>query len=133
MKVTAKQYARALCDSLANKNANQAKEILKNLVAVLARNNDLRKINQVESEFNKIWNKEKNIVESEITSARSLDKDAMKIIKNYVGKSISAKEIIFKEKVDRNILGGVIIKYGDTVLDASIKSKLMQLINNLKK
>ena len=38
-----------------------------------------------------------------------------------------------KEKQNKNILGGVILKYGDKILDGSLKTKLNSLKEELKK
>lgn len=133
MKIKAKQYARALYESCAGKSEKELKSSLKDFVSVLVRNNDLSKVNSITTEFAKIWNREKGIVEAQVTGARELDKEMIKTIKNYLDKTVNAKEVIIKENIDNTILGGVILKYGDKILDASVKSKLNQLKNNLKK
>jgi F-type H+-transporting ATPase subunit b len=63
---------------------------------------------------------------AEVTSALPLTPEEQ----NAVKKSIAASEISFK--VDSSILGGLIIKVGDKVLDASVAGKLEGLRQNLK-
>ena len=49
-----------------------------------------------------------------------------KVLSNYF-----KKEIIITEKVDSEIIGGVIIKAGDKLIDASLSSQLNKLQSNL--
>ncbi len=63
---------------------------------------------------------------AEVTSALPLTSDEQQSVK----KSVSVKEISFK--VDPSILGGLVIKVGDKVLDGSVAGKLDGLRQTLK-
>ena len=63
---------------------------------------------------------------AEVTSALPLTSDEQ----NSVKKSVSVKEVSFK--VDPSILGGLVIKVGDKVLDGSVAGKLEGLRQTLK-
>jgi len=63
---------------------------------------------------------------AEVTSALPLTTDEQ----NSVKKSVSVKEVSFK--VDPSILGGLVIKVGDKVLDGSVAGKLEGLRQTLK-
>jgi F-type H+-transporting ATPase subunit b len=63
---------------------------------------------------------------AEVTSALPLTSDEQ----NSVKKSVSVKEVCFK--VDPSILGGLVIKVGDKVLDGSVAGKLEGLRQTLK-
>jgi F-type H+-transporting ATPase subunit b len=63
---------------------------------------------------------------AEVTSALPLTNDEQ----NSVKKSVSVKEVSFK--VDPSILGGLVIKVGDKVLDGSVAGKLEGLRQTLK-
>jgi F-type H+-transporting ATPase subunit b len=63
---------------------------------------------------------------AEVTSALPLTSDEQKAVKT----SVSVKEISFK--VDPSILGGLVIKVGDKVLDGSVAGKLEGLRQTLK-
>ena len=41
------------------------------------------------------------------------------------------RDLVIENKVDKSILGGLIIKYKDYYLDLSIKSKLEDIVYNL--
>ena len=63
---------------------------------------------------------------AEVTSALPLTSDEQQSVK----KSVSVKEVSFK--VDPSILGGLVIKVGDKVLDGSVAGKLEGLRQTLK-
>jgi len=67
---------------------------------------------------------------AEVTSALPLSKDEEASVKNDVLAKSGAKEINFH--VDPTILGGLVIKVGDKVLDGSVAGKLEGLRQSLK-
>ncbi len=67
---------------------------------------------------------------AQVTSALPLSKDEEESVKNDVLAKSGAKEVSFR--VDPAILGGLVIKVGDKVLDGSVAGKLEGLRQNLK-
>lgn len=67
---------------------------------------------------------------AEVTSALPLSKDEEASVKKDVLSKVGAKDVAFR--VDPAILGGLVIKVGDKVLDGSVAGKLEGLRQNLK-
>ena len=67
---------------------------------------------------------------AEVTSALPLNKDEEAAVKKDVLSKAGAKDVTFR--VDPSILGGLVIKVGDKVLDGSVAGKLEGLRQNLK-
>ncbi len=133
MKIIPKQYAESLYQSVQNKKDSQIKSAIENFVKLLIVNNDIAKADKIIEQFKKIWNKEEAVVEAEVVSARELDKAIVKLLKGYIAELSGAGKVDLKQKVDKNILGGVVVKYGDKVLDASLKTQLEELKENIIK
>ena len=133
MNISIKQYAKTLYKLIDGKNKNEAGKMIEEFVAVLALNNDLGKIKKIIEEFGRIWNKEKGIIEAEVISSSELSNDIVNLLDGYILKLSGAKEVILSEKVDKSLLGGVIIRYGDKILDGSLKTKIHELKNNMVK
>ncbi len=133
MKITPKQYANALYQSISGQNDKQIKDVIDNFINVVIENNNVSKINKIIEQFEIIWNKEEGVVEAEIISARKLDDKIVKLLNSYITELSGAKDVIAQEQVDKNVLGGVIIKYGDKVLDGSLKIRIDNLKNELAK
>lgn len=127
MKISPKQYAEVLYQAVQDKKDSQVKSAIKSFVGILIENNDLKKANKIIEQFSNIWNKEKRIVEVEISSASELNKAVVSLLSSYVKKISGAEETIIKQKVDAKLLGGAIIKYGDKILDGSLRTRLEEL------
>lgn len=133
MKITPKQFSLALYEVLDGKTPAQVKAVIGKFVELLAKKNLLTQADKIAAEFVKIWHEKKGIIEAEAVSANGLDKANIKLLKNYITKLSGAKEVLLSEKIDKSILGGVVIRYGDRVLDASLKTVLADLKNKMVK
>jgi len=133
MKISAKQYARGLYEAVQEKKDGEVKGVLKKFIEVLVKNNDFKKAKDVIRNLDKIFREEEGILEAEIVVASPLKKEMVKIVKDYVTDMSGAKKVEVAERVDKSILGGVIIKYEDKIVDGSLKSKLSRLKMNLAK
>ncbi len=127
MRITAKQFALSLYESAVGKKAAEVKVVIKNFVDVLTKHHKTNAADKIIIEFNKIWNERNGIVDAELISARGLSKETVKQLKIYIAKLSGANEVAATEKVDDSILGGAVIKYGDKVLDGSLKLALADL------
>ena len=67
---------------------------------------------------------------AEVTSALPLTKDEEATVKKDLLAKVGAQAVTFR--IDPNILGGLVIKVGDKVLDGSVAGKLEGLRSNLK-
>ena len=67
---------------------------------------------------------------AEVTSALPLSKDEEAAVKNDILAKTGAKNVTFR--VDPSILGGLVIKVGDKVLDGSVAGRLEGLRQSLK-
>jgi len=133
MKISVKQLALSLYELADGKSSSQVKAVIKKFVELLSGKNMLAASDKIAIEFVKIWNEKHGIIEAEVSSASDLDKDSVKLVKNYIAKLSGAEEVLISEKTDKNILGGVVIKYGDRVVDGSLKTQLADLKNSLIK
>ena len=133
MKITPKQFALSLYEAVEGKPASQVKAVIGKFVELLAKKNMLAKADKIMAEFVKIWNEKQGIVEAEVMSAKGLDKASFQLLENYIAGLSGAREVFFSEKTDKNILGGVVIRYGDRVVDGSLKTSLNDLKERLIK
>ncbi|MFA5894138.1 MAG: ATP synthase F1 subunit delta [Candidatus Margulisiibacteriota bacterium] len=124
MRITVKQYARSLYESVVDKKAGEA---VANFLKLLIKNNDLKLADKIIAEFVRIWNEHEGLITAEVVSARKLDKESDLAIKNYLKEQQSAKSVELKKSVDGKLLAGFILKFGDQVIDGSLKKKIAQL------
>lgn len=127
MKITPKQYAKALYEITVDSKQPEIKVAIAKFMETIVKNKDASKLDKIVTEFVKIWNKENNLVEAQVTVARSMDKKTRDAIGGYIGKLSGNKEVQISELVDKDVLGGLIIKYGDKVRDISLRATLIAL------
>ena len=74
-------------------------------------------------------NEDNGVVSAKVISSVELTKEHESQIVSYIKNKSGAKEVTLEKVVDEEIIGGVIIRFGDYLLDNSISTQ----INNLKK
>ncbi|MBX4187674.1 MAG: ATP synthase F1 subunit delta [Candidatus Doudnabacteria bacterium] len=130
MKLTALQYAKTLYESLQETQIKDQSKILDNFAEALVANNDIAMFDEISLEFDKLDKSKKGIKIAEVTSAKQLEKHTEKEIIEHLNKMVGGN-VELRKKIDDKILGGVIIKVDDTLIDASVKKALEQLKSDL--
>ncbi|WP_268913276.1 ATP synthase F1 subunit delta [Lentilactobacillus sp. SPB1-3] len=75
-------------------------------------------------EFGKLYNKENSIVTAEVTSAVELDNDQQSKIADAFANRIGAKKVVLNTRVDSDIIGGIVLRSEDTLIDGSVKARI---------
>ncbi|MFA6513870.1 MAG: ATP synthase F1 subunit delta [Patescibacteria group bacterium] len=131
MKISVSQYATALFDLVADKSKKEAQAVIKSLVMVLHKNHDFNKAEAIAIAFNEIWNKVYGEVDATLASARELSAATREVVVDYLKKKTGAQKVILDTKINPEIIGGFILRYGSKVLDGSLKNSLNSLKNKI--
>ena len=81
---------------------------------------------RIRTRFDELWAKENKLLEVRLTSAVELDPQ----IVDRVGAEIERQtghKIDVESAIDEGILGGLVLRVGNMVLDASLRNKLEKL------
>jgi ATP synthase F1 delta subunit len=81
---------------------------------------------RITARFEELWDEEKKLLPVEVTSSVELDKEIVQSIGKRIGEQTGQK-VELSSKVDPDILGGLVVRVGNYVLDASIRNRLNQL------
>ena len=130
-KISNVQYATALYEMAQGKTQSEINFAISNFVKILAKDNQIKNINSIIGKFRDIWNKEEGIVEAEIVSREKLDSKSVNQLIDYIGKNYESKNVEIVNKIDKDIKGGIIVRVGDEVMDASIEKRLKNLKKSL--
>lgn len=133
MKITANQYARALFELVDNKTEQEIDKLVLNIVKIVGKNRQIKLFPKIIEKFRLIWNSKYKISEVEITSREKLDSETENKIGEYIRRKYRTEKVVINNKIDINIIGGIIIKVGDEVLNQSIAEQLKKLSRNLTK
>ena len=101
-----------------------------NFVKLLAKNQSFLLINEIYNQFEHEFEKHNNKVKVTLSSPFKVDSNLRNKINELV-KNISGSDPQIEEKIDDTLIGGIVIKIGDTVIDGSFKNKLKQLKREL--
>lgn len=130
MSFTISQYAQALFEALHEVDSKGHDIVIDNFVHVLEQHNDLGKFEAVIAEYEALDKKHNGVRTAEITLAR--DAHISKGIIEDLNRIAGAK-LEMRQHVDEGIVGGMVIKIDDTLIDASVKGKLDTLRQHLEK
>ncbi len=97
-----------------------------NFLEALIERHRMPVIFRVRTRFDSMWDEEHKLLPVEVTSAVKLDEATVKQIGEKVGEQ-AGRTIELTSVVDPEILGGIVLRVGNVVLDASIKNRLEQL------
>ena len=101
-------------------------KVLRNLVAVLIQNDRIGHVVEVAAAYRRILREQLGIRPAEIVTARELSNDERSALVAEVAKLAGAK-VDASFKLDKNILGGTVVRIGSTVYDGSVRGRLDRL------
>jgi F-type H+-transporting ATPase subunit delta len=93
---------------------------------LLIENHRMPAIHRIRREYERMYAEEKKLLPVDVTSAVELDEDTVKSIGDRIGEQ-TGRTVNLNAHVDPEILGGIVLRVGNSILDASIRSRLEQL------
>ena len=127
--ITAKQYARALYEAIQETAPADHDKVLDNFVAILSQNGAAGIYDDIEAEYRSLDTAGRGIQEVVVTTAHDSKQDTEVIaeLNRLIGKKIEIKRI-----VDENLVGGIVVRAGDTLIDGSIASSIRKLAKEME-
>lgn len=111
-----------LIDRVFDKGSDELKTFLK----VLANHDRLDCIREVRMEAKRIYNELHNRVAVQVITAESLSDGQRHEIVDALQRKLSC-EVDLSHRIDENIIGGMVVRVGDTIIDGSVRNKLDQM------
>ena len=105
--------------------------ITANFLGVLARNGRKRELRSIIRAFKRIAADHRGEISAEVVSAHPLKDDQLDALKARL-KTRAGRDVTLDARVDPDILGGIVIKLGSEMIDASIRTKLNRLASAMK-
>ena len=97
-----------------------------NFLEALVERHRMPAIFRIRARYEQMWDEVKKLLPVEVTSAVELEDSVVKSIGKRIGEQ-TGNEIELTTVVDPDVLGGIVLRVGNFVLDASIKNSLEQL------
>jgi F-type H+-transporting ATPase subunit delta len=102
----------------------------RNFVSLLAQNNRLSVLPLVFQLFHELVAEQEAFVDAQIISAHELEAAEVERLVELLKKRLG-REIRATSAVDESLIGGVVIRAGDTVIDGSVRGRLARLTEQL--
>jgi ATP synthase F1 delta subunit len=105
---------------------SDADPIFMNFLEALVERHRMPAVFRIRSRYDEMWDKVNQLLPVEVTSAIPLDESTVKSIGQRIGEQ-TGNEIELTTVVDPDVLGGIVLRVGNFILDASIRNSLNQL------
>jgi F-type H+-transporting ATPase subunit delta len=103
-----------------------ADETFMNFLEALLERHRMPVVFAIRAQFERLWDEEMKLLPVEVTSAVRLAEETVGSIGEQIGEQ-TGRRVELSSRVDPDILGGIVLRVGNFVLDASIRNQLNQL------
>jgi F-type H+-transporting ATPase subunit delta len=107
-------------------------ETVRNFLGLLLENHRMPVIFRVRREFDRLWEDAHRLLPVQITSAIELDPAVAERIGEEIGRQ-TGREVQLESTVDPDVIGGLVLRVGNSILDASIRTRLENLRKQVSK
>ena len=125
--------ARPLADRIRLVDALLAKRVpepVLKLVGLLVERGKIDRIAAVEAEYRRLLNEQRGVVAAVATSAAPLDKAETQALAQKLAQ-MTGRTVDLSVEVDESLIGGLTVRVGDTLYDASVRGRLERLRERL--
>lgn len=97
-----------------------------NFLELLIEKHRVPAIFRIRRELDSLWREENKMLPVQVTSAIELDAELVKNLGERIGES-TGRKVDLTATVEPDILGGIVLRVGNSILDASIRNRLESL------
>ena len=107
-----------------------ASRIIRNFLFVVVDNQRTHLLPEIEASFEQVLRQRQGVAEAEVSSAAPLnDKQKTALLRNL--ESVTGKKIQTNYSLNPELLGGAVVRVGDTIYDGSVRNQLNRLRERL--
>ena len=109
-----------------DRTVSDADPVVVNFLKLLIENHRTPAVFRVRREFDRLWREENKLLPVQVTSAVELDQATVQQIGDRISQQ-TGRKIDLSASVEPDIIGGIVVRVGNSILDASIRNRLEQL------
>jgi F-type H+-transporting ATPase subunit delta len=109
-----------------DKAVSGADPVILNFLRLLIEKHRMPAVFRIRANLDRRWEEENKLLPVEITSAIELDKEIVKQLGDRIADQ-TGRKVELSSRVEPDILGGIVVQVGNSVLDASVRNRLEQL------
>ncbi len=107
-------------------------KVMKSFLILLFDKGRISFISDINDFYQKLVDELKGIARASLISASTLSSETIEKIRTSLSKK-TGKELVLEVEQDPELIGGIVTRIGDLVLDGSIKTQLLNMRENLKR
>jgi F-type H+-transporting ATPase subunit delta len=111
--------------------AGRFSQLTTNFLQVIARHNRLKFLPEIIGSFTRLWDQMHGLVPVSITVSQKLDDTRVKTLCDEISSALQRKIRLTDSIVDPSIIGGIIIHFADKVIDNTIRTRLVNAVQNV--
>jgi len=100
---------------------------IRNLLTLLIQRRQLGQLPEVAARYEDLVNRERHIEKATVRTAVPLSAAEVTLIQQRLAAQRHASAIIIDQQVDPSMVGGIVVRIGDTLLDGSVDARLETL------
>jgi ATP synthase F1 delta subunit len=108
------------------KALSDADPIVLNFLDLLIEKHRMPAIMRIKQTYNGMWERENDLLPVTVTSAVELDEETVRHVGDRIGEQ-TGRKVELSSRVEPDLLGGIVVRVGNSIIDASIRSRLEQL------
>ena len=105
---------------------SDADPVIVNFLKLLIEKHRMPALFRIRAVLDELWEEENKLLPVHITSAVELDSRTVKQLVDRIAEQTDRK-VDVSSQIDPDILGGIVVRVGNSVLDASVRNRLEQL------
>jgi ATP synthase F1 delta subunit len=105
---------------------SDADPVILNFLKLLIEKHRMPVIFRIRARYDALWEEENRLLPVQITSAVELDETIVKQLGARISEQ-TGRNVELSSSVEPDILGGIVVRVGNSVLDASVRNRLEQL------
>jgi F-type H+-transporting ATPase subunit delta len=109
---------------------DQTSPLVRNFIGVLNQHGRLANLAQIAEAYDRLLDEQLGNVEVDVTVAQMLAPDQLEEVRNRVSAALK-KNAVVRQHVDDSIIGGLIVRVQDKLIDASVKTQLAAMRQQL--
>ena len=113
-------------------DALEISNVMKAYLHLIFKKHRFNEIRAVSEYYNQMADELQGVVRADLVSATALSTETYEQIQQALGK-MTGKDVVLEARQDPEIIGGIVTKIGDLVLDGSIKTQLKNMRESLKR
>jgi len=98
-----------------------------NLLLLLVTRHRLALMPGILQEFERLEHEAQGVTEADVTVARPMSDSEARDVGEHLGRATGGRKVNLVVHVDPSVLGGIVIRIGDQLIDASVRGRLERL------